>query len=325
MPHAVDETDRRIIALLQADGRRPNVDMAAELGLAEGTIRKRLDRLLTDGVIRITAIVDPPRVGLNTSAVITIQVDLSLVDDIVRQLAALPEVQSVSVTTGNWDLILEAVFPTDRQLLAFLKDHVSRIPGVRRTDTAHVLRRVKHVGNWELAPGVGPSVSAEVDAEMLRQFEIFGAMGDSDLANVVRQCRARTLESGARIYHENDMAEDLYLVEQGRVALLVEMGQGRQAMVGSVGRREICGCAALLTPPVQTETARCLERTTVIVIPAGTLRDLCLSDCVSCQSVMVQIAVQVSTQLRDVRFQLTHMLKGSDESGHAGQPPLGGA
>jgi Lrp/AsnC family transcriptional regulator for asnA, asnC and gidA len=323
MAHAVDETDRRIIALLQADGRRPNVDMAAELGLAEGTIRKRLDRLLTDGVIRITAIVDPPRVGLDTSAVITVQVDLSLVDDIVRQLAALPAVQSVSVTTGNWDLILEAVFPTDRQLLGFLKDQVSTIPGVRRTETSHVLRRVKHVGNWELAPGVGPTVSADVDVEMLRQFEIFGDMTGADLDKVARQCRVRTLEAGARIYHENDVAEDLYLVEQGRVALLMEVGQGRQAMVGSVGRREICGCAAMLTPPVQTETARCMERTTAITIPAAALRDLCLRDCTSCQSVMVQIAVQVSTQLKDVRFQLTHMLKGADEADRPGQASSG--
>lgn len=315
MPHAVDETDRRIIALLQADGRRPNVDMAAELGLAEGTIRKRLDRLLTGGIIRITAIVDPPRVGLDTSAVITIQVDLSLVDDIVRQLAALPQVQSVSVTTGNWDLIVEAVFPTDRQLLAFLKDSVASIPGVRRTETSHVLRRVKHVGNWELAPGVGPAVSPNVDSETLRQYDIFSVMGAADLDRVAKQCRVRAMEAGTRIYHENDLAEELYLVERGRVALLMEVGQGRQAMVGSVGRREICGCAAMLTPPVQAETARCVEPTTVIAIPATALRDICLRDCASCQSVMVQIAVQVSTQLRDMRFQLTHMLKGGDAAG----------
>ena len=318
MPHAVDETDRRIIALLQADGRRPNVDMAAELGLAEGTIRKRLDRLLTDGVIRITAIVDPSRVGLDTSAVISVQVDLSLVDDIVRQLVALPEVQSVSVTTGNCDLILEAVFPTDRQLLAFLKDRVSTIPGVRRTETSHVLRRAKHVGNWELAPGVGPAISANVDAETLRQFDLFSAMAAADLDKVAKQCRVRTLEAGARIYHENDTAEGLYLVEHGRVALLMEVGQGRQAMVGSVGRREICGCAAMLTPPVQTETARCVERTTIVSIPASVLRDICLRDCSSCQSVMVQIAMQVSTQLRDMRFQLTHLLQGADEAGRTG-------
>ena len=117
MAHTIDEIDRRIIALLQAEGRRPNVDMAAELGLAEGTIRKRLDRLLTDGVIRVTAVVEPARVGLNTSAFITVQVDFSRVDEVVRQLAALPEVQSVSIATGNWDIILEAVFPTDAQLL----------------------------------------------------------------------------------------------------------------------------------------------------------------------------------------------------------------
>ena len=83
MAHAIDDVDRRIIALLQADGRRPNVDIAQELSLAEGTVRKRLERILTDGVLRITAVVDPARVGLLTTAIITLQVDLGRMDEIV--------------------------------------------------------------------------------------------------------------------------------------------------------------------------------------------------------------------------------------------------
>lgn len=312
MAHAIDEIDRRIIALLQEDGRRPNVDVAAELGLAEGTIRKRLERLLTDSVIRITAVVDPARVGLNTSAVITVQVDLSRVDEIVRQLAAFPEVQSVAIATGNWDIILEAVFPTDGQLLAFLKDRVSTIPGVRRTETSHILRRVKHVGTWELPLELAAPTSSVVEPEMLQQNPLLAELGEARIAEIARKSRLKTLEAGERLYHENDMAEDVYVVYQGRLALLMEVGQGRQAMIGSVGRREICGAAAVLTPPVQTETARCLERTTVIAIPASVLRELCLKDCRICHKVMELIATQVSTQLRDARFQLTHMLKGDE-------------
>ncbi len=323
MVHTIDETDRRIIALLQAEGRRPNVDVAAELGLAEGTIRKRLDRLLTDGVIRVTAVVEPARVGLNTSAFITVQVDFSRVDEVVRQLAVLPEVQSVCIATGNWDIILEAVFPTDAQLLSFLKDRVAAIPGVKRTETSHVLRRAKHVGHWELPLAMAAPLSSPVETEMLRQNPLLSGLRDSELALVARRSRLRTLEAGARVYNENEAATDVFLVDQGRLALLVEVGQGRQAMQGTVGRREICGIAAMLSPAVHSETARCLEQTTVIAIPAALLKELCLKDCRVCQMVMEKIATVVSTQLKDARFQLTHLLKTGEDARpqeHTGSP-----
>lgn len=323
MAHTIDEIDRRIIALLQAEGRRPNVDVAAKLGLAEGTIRKRLDRLLTDGVMRVTAVVEPARVGLNTSAFITVQVDFSRVDEVVRQLAALPEVQSVCIATGNWDIILEAVFPTDAQLLSFLKDRVAAIPGVKRSETSHVLRRAKHVGHWELPLAMAAPLSSPVEPEMLRQNPLLSGLSDSELALVARLSRLRTLEAGARIYNENEAATDVFLVDQGRLALLVEVGQGRQAMQGTVGRREICGIAAMLSPAVHSETARCLEQTTVIAIPATLLKELCMKDCRVCQKMMEKIATVVSTQLKDARFQLTHLLNTGEDARsqeHTGSP-----
>lgn len=309
MAHAIDEVDRRIIALLQADGRRSNVDIAQELSLAEGTVRKRLERILTDGVLRITAVVDPARVGLLTTAIITMQVDLGRMDEIVRQLAVLPEVQSVSVTTGNWDVILEAVFPTDGELLAFLKDRVAAIPGVRRTETSHVLRRAKHVGNWELPLELAAPAPGTVEPEMLRQTESLADLGDEELALIARISQLKTYEAGARIFSENDSAQDLYILTQGRVAMLVDIGQGRQAMMGTVGLHEFLGWPALVPPYAYAETARCVERTTVIVIPAAGLRELCQNNCDSCYTIMEKIAALISSQLKDARFQLTHILQ----------------
>jgi Lrp/AsnC family transcriptional regulator for asnA, asnC and gidA len=314
MAHTVDEIDRRIIALLQADGRRPNVDVAAELGLAEGTIRKRLDRLITGGVIRITAVVEPARVGLNTSAFITVQVDFSRVDEVVRELAAFPEVQSVCIATGNWDIILEAVFHTDAQLLAFLKNRVAAIAGVKRSETSHVLRRVKHVGHWELPLTMTAPVTTPVELEMLRQNPLLSGLSDSEIALVARRSSLRMLATGARLYSENEAAPDVFLVDQGRLALLVEAGQGRQAMQATVGPRGICGIAAMMSPAVHSETARCLEQTTVIAIPATILKELCLKDCRACQKLMEKIVTVAATQLKDARFQLTHLLRMDDDA-----------
>ena len=66
----LDQTDRSIVQLLQTDGRRSNVDMARELGLSESTIRKRLERLLSDGELRIASFLNPALVGFPTQALI---------------------------------------------------------------------------------------------------------------------------------------------------------------------------------------------------------------------------------------------------------------
>ena len=63
MAHSVDEFDREIIGLLQQDGRLANVEIARALGITEGTVRKRLERLLSEGIIRIMAVADPVALG----------------------------------------------------------------------------------------------------------------------------------------------------------------------------------------------------------------------------------------------------------------------
>lgn len=309
----MDEIDRRIIALLQADGRRPNVDIAAALGLAEGTVRKRLERLLSQKVIRITALVDPIQAGYQTEAVIMVQVDLSRLEETARRLASLPEVQSVAIATGNWDIILNAVFPDDRSLLSFLQDKVAAIPGVRRTETSHILKRLKHIGDWELSPQA-VAAAEDIDLEMLRQADLLSGLTDDELAYITSMASMKTYEAGTCIFMENEEAHEIYIVHQGRVALLVDIGQGRQAVMSTIGRHESFGWPALVPPFIYCETARCVERTAVIAIPAAGLRELCLANCSVCYTIMEKVASIISSRLKDARFQLIHMLTGGERA-----------
>jgi Lrp/AsnC family transcriptional regulator, regulator for asnA, asnC and gidA len=161
MARMTDEIDRSIILLLQQDGRASNVEMARVLGLAEGTVRKRIERLLADGVIRVVAVADPAAFGLASSFQIGIQVDLAHMEDVARRLAGLPEVQAVSLVTGTFDVLIEAVLPSAEHLLSFLIDKVSSIPGVKRTETSQVLQVVKRACDWS-APA-DPRRRAEKD------------------------------------------------------------------------------------------------------------------------------------------------------------------
>jgi Lrp/AsnC family transcriptional regulator for asnA, asnC and gidA len=160
--YTIDATDRRIITLLQLDGRTSNVEIARTIGAAEATVRKRIDRLLSEGVMRIVAIPAVAKLGLEVETVIMLKVDLGRANQIAEQLAAMKEVRAVKYTTGEYDIILEAVLPSDDDLLHFLTSRLAKIEGIRGTATSHVLKNVKQSCDWML-PREGPAVILIVD------------------------------------------------------------------------------------------------------------------------------------------------------------------
>ncbi len=78
-PALVDDVDRAIIRLLQRDGRSSNTEIGRVLGLTETTIRKRIARLLGEDLISIVAVPTPQAVGMTTSAIIGISVQLQAI------------------------------------------------------------------------------------------------------------------------------------------------------------------------------------------------------------------------------------------------------
>ena len=64
----MDELDRKIIALLQVDGRASNAKIAREVGVSEGTVRRRLRRLIQDDVVKVIAVPNLEKLGYATTA-----------------------------------------------------------------------------------------------------------------------------------------------------------------------------------------------------------------------------------------------------------------
>ena len=65
-----DETDRAIFSFLQHDGRMPYTKIAAELGLTEGGIRRRVKKMIDQGTLQIVGIVEPHNIGLEEASMI---------------------------------------------------------------------------------------------------------------------------------------------------------------------------------------------------------------------------------------------------------------
>ena len=145
----MDQLDRTIIEILQGDGRASHAKMARGLGVSEGTVRRRLTKLIDDHVIRVVAIAEPEQLGFHTSAFIGLQVDPARVEAVATELADLQETEHVAITTGSYDIFVWVNVVSSEALAAFLHHKVGTIEGVRQTETFVSLETRKR------APGPG--------------------------------------------------------------------------------------------------------------------------------------------------------------------------
>lgn len=149
-PLPYDALDRKLISLLQEDGRMPNTELARRLGSAEATVRKRLKRLIDNEVIRVVAVPSPETIGLTQSAIISVQCELQMVDTVAEALEQLPETRYLGYSAGGHDLVMECFFYSHEHLLHFLRSQIAGIPGVKATDTSIILKVRKFSYEWEL-------------------------------------------------------------------------------------------------------------------------------------------------------------------------------
>src|SRR3972149_7532899 len=149
----LDETDTSLVRLLQSDRRISYATIARRLGLAQATVRKRVNRLVKNGVVRLRAVVNPTKVGYPLLVHIGMQVDLDKLEQVAPSLAELHEVRSVYYSTGMYDVVITAVFTSTDALLEFLHKKLGAIEGIKRVDTSQLLRTVKHDHEWQLTAG----------------------------------------------------------------------------------------------------------------------------------------------------------------------------
>lgn len=148
--HAVDDLDRRIIKMLQRDGRMANTEIARALSVTETTVRKRIAQLLDEDLINIVAVPTPAAVGMNLSAIIGISLKLTAIHTVGEHLRGLPEVRYVGMSAGRYDVMVEAFFADQEHLLEFVTDRLGSIEGIEDVETSIILKVVKFSYEWEI-------------------------------------------------------------------------------------------------------------------------------------------------------------------------------
>ena len=152
----LDPADRLIVAALQRDGRQSNAKIARRLGLAESTVRRRIDRLIREGLIQVVAVAEPLKVGYTIYAQVGLQIQPGKTPSVAKRLKEFPEVTWLAIVAGQYDLFLSGVFEGPSELLRFTTVSLGNIPGIERTETFYILDMVKRAFDWRL-PGSVPA------------------------------------------------------------------------------------------------------------------------------------------------------------------------
>ncbi|HWN35507.1 MAG TPA: Lrp/AsnC family transcriptional regulator [Pseudonocardia sp.] len=146
-PRGLDAVDRSLISLLQEDGRTSFTTLAKAVGLSEGAVRQRVQRLLRDGTMQIVAVTDPLDVDLARQAMVGIRVNGDL-HVVAAELAQLPDVHYIVLCAGSFDLLVEVICRDDEHLLELLNDSIRRIDGIASTETFVYLKLAKQTYAW---------------------------------------------------------------------------------------------------------------------------------------------------------------------------------
>jgi len=143
----LDTIDRKLLRLLQEDGRRTTLDLAARVGLSPTGASQRVKRLFREGFITaIRAVLDPRKIGRGTIVFIQVRLDQTtpqVFDRFAEAVANAPEVLECHMVVGGFDYLVKARIADMSVFQDFLQRVILPLPGVRETHTYTSVADVK--------------------------------------------------------------------------------------------------------------------------------------------------------------------------------------
>ncbi|WP_303310438.1 Lrp/AsnC ligand binding domain-containing protein [Hymenobacter sp. BT730] len=135
--YELDETDRRILALLIDDAKMPYTEIARKVHVSGGTVHVRMSRMEELGIVKgATLNIDYAQLGYDINAFLGIYLNKSSVyNSVAEQLKAIPEILSIYYTTGNYSLFARIICRDTNHLREVLHDKIQLIEGIERTET----------------------------------------------------------------------------------------------------------------------------------------------------------------------------------------------
>lgn len=141
---SMDETDRKIIAILGKNGRISYTDLGKEIGLSRVAVQVRVNALIDEGVIeRFAAVINPEKVGISVSAFFNVEVEPKYLQQVADTLEQEPQVTSLYHMTGPSKLHMHGLFTDHHEMELFLHEKLYLLPGITSVDTQILIKRYK--------------------------------------------------------------------------------------------------------------------------------------------------------------------------------------
>lgn len=140
----IDDMDRQLIDMLSRDARISNRKIALALNVTEGTVRGRIKRLQQDGLLSFTAITSFDLGTANKLAFVGVQADIGSLRQIADTIATIPEVTSVLITMGRFNILAICLFDELADLHAVASDQILALAGVHHVETSVAVKTVKY-------------------------------------------------------------------------------------------------------------------------------------------------------------------------------------
>ena len=144
--------------------------------------------------------------------------------------------------------------------------------------------------------------------QVLKRCEVFVGLHDSDLEKIagLSSCRRKTYHVGEFIFHENTVAEDFYILEEGEVRLVVTLHkEGTKEPVpipvDTITKGDIFGWSSLVTPHSLTMSAICIKLSSVLVVDGTELSALMDKNHSLGYEIMKGLVHVIGVRLRDLR------------------------
>ncbi len=136
----IKSLDKSLIELLGEDATQSSEALAKQLDVSAATVRRRTKRLVKDGTIRIVAVADPNKVGLPLATLLALDVSHERLDEVSEELAKHRQVNWVSTTTGQFNVMALVRLSSTDELANFMEKELSNLEGVRSSETLICLR-----------------------------------------------------------------------------------------------------------------------------------------------------------------------------------------
>ena len=115
--------------------------------------------------------------------------------------------------------------------------------------------------------------------EILKRSDLFRELSDAQLKVVAEMCVHETFEPGAIIHHQNTILEEIRVIEEGLVALVLELGPLSQRQLTAATNFETIGWSAAVPPHMATTTAKAIEKTKLLTFKGEDILKLCETNC----------------------------------------------